>query len=333
MNTSMQSRRRFLGGNLALAFAAGLGASGAGRAAEPSAALRIVCVGPAGSTPDIVARRFGQSLASHFPGGVVVDNRPGAGGQIAINALKQSPHDGATVLLAQGAVATVYPYLYPKLAYDPIADLMPVSLAAEMTLGLAVGPAVPNSVTSLPKLVEWMRANPGAANYGSPGTGTLPHLLAAMWFREAGIDAQHVVYAGGPPALVDLMGGRIAVLVLPEGLLRQHQAAGRLRVLATSGATRTGYLPDVATFAEQGFKAQVVLEWFAFFMSGRSSAAVIENLSSDIRQAVAEPQFDSAFADSGMVAAARTPAALAQRIAQEQRYWEGVLRATGIRAG
>ena len=294
--------------------------------------LRILCSGPAGSIPDIVARRVAEQLVRQYPQGVVVDNRPGAAGQIAVNALKASAPDGATVLLAQGAVATVYPYLYEKLAYDAIIDLQPVSMAGEMTLALAVGPAVPESVKNVQELIDWMRSNPRLANVASPGTGTLPHLLEVMLFREANVPWQHVVYAGGPPALVDLLGGQIAALVLPEGLFRQHKATGKLRVLATSGAQRSTYFPDVATFVEQRYRSLVVREWFAFFMPARVPAATIEAVSQAVQQAIARPELGAAFADSGMLAVSSTPAALANRIAQEQRYWQPIILATGVKA-
>ena len=328
------SRRHILHGSAAVALqlGLGLGLSKVARAQAPVEQLRILCTGPAGSIPDIVARRIAEQLTTSYPRGTVVDNRPGAAGQIAVNALKTAPADGSTVLLAQGAIATVYPYLYAKLAYDAVADLQPVSLAAEMTLGIAVGPAVPESVTNTRDLVDWMRANPKLANAASPGTGTLPHLLEAMLFREAGVAWQHVVYAGGPPALVDLMGGQVAVLVLPEGLLRQHRAAGKLRVLATSGAQRSSYLPDVPTLVEQGYRDLIVREWFAFFMPGKVPAAMVETTSQTIRTAIARPELASAFAIAGMMPGSSTPAALAARIAQEQRYWEPVIRANGVRA-
>jgi tripartite-type tricarboxylate transporter receptor subunit TctC len=301
--------------------------------AQPAAnPLRILCSGPAGSIPDIVARRVAEQLVRHTPQGALVDNRPGAAGQIAINALKASAPDGATVLLAQGAVATVYPYLYTRLAYDPITDLQPLTTAGEMTLALAVGPAVPGSVGTVQELVEWMRGNPKLANVASPGTGTLPHLLEVMLFRQADVPWQHVVYAGGPPAMVDLLGGQVAALVLPEGLFRQHKAAGRLRVLATSGAQRSLYFPEVATFVEQSHRDLVVREWFAFFMPARVPAATVDAVSLALRQAIARPDLVAAFADSGMSAVASTPAALARRIAQEQRYWQPIILAAGVKA-
>lgn len=308
-------------------------ASGHSAFAQPSASqLRILCSGPAGSIPDIVARRVAEQLTRQYPQGAIVDNRPGAAGQIAVNALKASAPDGATVLLAQGVVATVYPYLYSKLAYDPIIDLQPLSMAGEMTLALAVGPAVPGSVTNIQELVDWMRSNPKLANVASPGTGTLPHLLETMLFREANVPWQHVVYAGGPPAMIDLLGGQIAALVLPEGLFRQHKATGKLRVMATSGVQRSTYFADVATFVEQRYPSLVVCEWFAFFMPARVPSSTIEAVSLSLQQAIARPELTAAFADSGMLAVSSTPAALASRIAQEQRYWQPIILATGVKA-
>ena len=334
MKTNEHTRRDILRRSAAVAaqLGLGLGLSNRAQAQAPVEQLRILCSGPAGSIPDIVARRVAEQLTASYPRGAIVDNRPGAAGQIAVNALKNAPADGSTVLLAQGAIATVYPYLYAKLAYDPVADLQPVSLAAEMILGVAVGPAVPDSVTTTRELVDWMRANPKLANAASPGTGTLPHLLEAMLFREAGVAWQHVVYAGGPPAMVDLIGGQVAVLVLPEGLLRQHRAAGKLRVLATSGAQRSTYLPDVPTLVEQGYRDLIVREWFAFFMPGKVPAAMVEATSQTMRTAIARPELASAFAIAGMFPGSSTPAALAARIAQEQRYWEPVIRANSVRA-
>jgi tripartite-type tricarboxylate transporter receptor subunit TctC len=332
MDTSPSSRRSFLQKS-GVAVAALLAAGTAKTVFAQSSVeqLRMLVGSPPGSVPDIVARIVAEQLSGSHARRALVENRPGASGLIAVNALKSGPADGSTVLLAPGAIATAYPYLYPKLAYEPAVDLKPVSLAAELTLGLAVGPAVPASVGNVRELVHWMRQNPKLANVGSPGMGTPPHLLEAMLFRQADVAWQHVVYSGGPPAMAALLGGQIAALVLPEGLLRPHQTAGRLRVLATSGAQRSRYLPEVPTFVEQGYSALVVLDWFAFFMSGGVNPEVIEATSQKLRFAITRPELAAAYAESGMVAASSTPAALAARIAAEQRYWEPVIRENGIR--
>lgn len=334
--TARPSRRRFIAQGWTALAATGALASLAtalpAAAQTPAAPLRILCSGPAGSIPDTVARRVAETLTASQARQVVVDNRPGAAGQLAVAALVAAPADGHTLLLAQGAIATVYPYLYPKLAYDPTADLAPASLAGEMTLALAVGPAVPDSVSDVRSLLAWMQRTPQQANVGSPGSGTLPHLLEAMLLHDTGVAWQHVAYPGGPPALVDLLGGRIAALVLPEGLFRQHQATGRLRVLATSGTQRTTMLPDVPTLVEQGHPRLVVREWFGFFMPGRTAPATVEAASSALRLALADPGLAAAFAESGIVAASSTPAAMASRIGAEQRSWEPILRTLGVRA-
>lgn len=294
--------------------------------------MRLLCSGPAGSIPDLVARAVGEQLSATTGQRSLVDNRPGAAGQLSVMALKAAPADGSTLLLAQGAIATVYPFLYARLGYDPLTDLQPVSLASEMSLALAVGPAVPAEVATLADFLEWLRRHPAAANVGSPGTGTLPHLLEAMLFHGAGVAWQHVAYSGGPPAVNDLLGGQIAALVLPEGLLRQHHAARRVRVLATSGATRSAYLPDVPSFVEQGRPELVVKEWFAFFAPGGTPKDTVTGLATALQEAIARPGLSAVFAEAGMTAVSSTPPQLVARIASEQRHWQPVLRARGIRA-
>lgn len=325
-------RRRFLHAGVG-ALAAGLSTLSFMRRAEAARGdpIHVLCSGPAGSVPDLIARGVADQLLVTSGLRALVDNRPGAAGQLSVGALKGAAPDGSTLLLAQGAIATLYTHIYPKLAYDPASDLAPVSMAGEMTLALAVGPAVPASVTSTRDLMTWMHSQPRLANVGSPGTGTLPHLLAAMLMRESGTAWQHVAYSGGPPAVVALIGGQIAALVLPEGLFSPHRATGRLRVLATSGPQRTALMPDVPTLVEQGYAELVVREWFAFFMSARVGPQQVEERSRMLRLALAQPELAAAFANTGIVAMASTPAALLARIATERRVWEPIVRALDVR--
>lgn len=335
-----RARRRFLGRAVASVVAgaclprgaAAAAAADATAAAAQGGVARLLCSGPAGSIPDLIARTIAAQLPPAAAGPVVVDNRPGAAGQISVGALKAAPADGATLLLGQGALATVYPFLYPKLGYDPVADLKPVSLACETPLALAVGPAVPPDVATLGDFVAWLRRHPADANIGSPGTGTLPHLLVAMLLREEGAAWQHIAYSGGPPAVTELLGGRLAALALPDGLLRQHHASGRIRVLATSGRTRSADLPDVPTFVELQHPALVVTEWFAFFAPSTTTAGRIDAASAALREAIARPAVALAFGQAGMAPLSSTPSQLAARITAEQRHWAPVLRANGIRA-
>ena len=305
--------------------------------------LRIICTGPAGSVPDTIARRFAEELTGVFAQQVFVDNRVGAAGQIAVQALKSAPPDGSTWLLGQGALASLYPTLYEKLGYEPARDLRPVSLAAEMKLGVVVGPAVPADVDSIASLIDWMRRNPASANAASPGTGTLPHILEAMLFDKAGLDWRHVPYPGGPPAMVALLGGQVAVLVLPEGLLLPHlanmasstsppSAAGaRLRMLGTSGLERSRFSPGVPTLVEQGYARSEMREWFAFFLPGGASASVAEEASAAVNTVVAREELGRRFNDAAMVAVHSTPAQLAAKVDEDRRAWAPLLVSAGIR--
>lgn len=153
-----------------------------------------------------------------------------------------------------------------------------------------------------------------------------------MLFHEAGGTWQHIAYSGGPPAVNDLLGGQIAALVLPEGLLRQHHAARSIRVLATSGPTRSAYLPEVPTFVEQGHPSLVVKEWFAFFAPGGTPKDHIASLSAALQESIARPAVAAAFAQAGMTPTSSSPSSLVARIAVEQRYWQPVLRAHDIHA-
>jgi tripartite-type tricarboxylate transporter receptor subunit TctC len=293
--------------------------------------LRVLCTGPAGSVPDIIARTFGEALVGVFAQQVVVDNRPGAAGQIAVQALKSAPPDGSTWLLGQGAIASLYPALYGKLGYDPARDLVPVSLAAEMSLGLAVGNAVPPEVADTKMLIEWMRRHPGEANAASPGTGTLPHILEVMLFDQAGLDWRHVPYPGGPPAVAALLGGQVAVLVLPEGLLLPQLASGRLRLLGTSGRERSRFSPAVPTLAEQGHARSVMREWFAFFAPAGTPASIADQASEAISKVVARAGLTRRLEDAAMTAAQSSPAQLASKVEDDRRAWAPLLVDAGIR--
>lgn len=300
--------------------------------AQAAPSIRILSGGSPGSVPDLLARRYAEPLSARLGRAVVVENRAGGAGRVAIVTLRQASADGTTMLLASGAVASIFPYLFAELGYDPDADLRPVSVAAEANMALAVGPVVPASVRDLNGLRDWARANPAGVTFGSPGVGTLPHLLPAKFFAEARIEAVHVPYPGGPQAIADLLGGRIAVLALPEGLLREHHTVGRLRVLATSGAERSAFLPEVPSVAEQGFASLVMREWFAFFLPSGASPATAESAAAAVRTAATEPLLRTTLSTMGMTAVTGTPAEMTERIAAERPVWRAFLTASGIRA-
>ena len=221
---------------------------------------------PAGSSGDIVARRVGDKIAgsAYAKNGAVVENKPGAGGRIALDVLKPMPADGSHLTLTPYSMLSLYPHVYAKLGYDAFKDFVPVSMAAIMYHGLAVGPMVPASVTDVKGFLAWCKANPDKANYGSPGAGSTPHFIGALLGLNNNTDMKHVPYRGSVPGVTDVVGGQIASMVTPHGDFLANHKAGKLRIIGVSGAKRSPFVPEVATFAEQGFPELTVDEWFAF---------------------------------------------------------------------
>ena len=226
---------------------------------------RILCGFPAGGTTDAVSRRIADKLRPGYAKTVLVENKVGAGGRIAVEELKRSAPDGTTMLMTPAAMITLYPHVYTKLPYG-INDVTPVCTACTISFALGVGPAVPETVKNVKDYLAWAKANPDKANYGSPGAGSPPHLLGMLLSKESGVELRHVPYKGSAPGIQDLLGGQVASFSSPIGDYLPHLKGGKLRVLATSGPKRSRFTPDVATYTEQGFGALEMLEWYGFFM-------------------------------------------------------------------
>lgn len=293
--------------------------------------LRIIVAAPPGGTPDILARGLGAELTAST--GARVDNRPGAGGLIAVNALMQSPADGHASLLGHSGLSTMYGSLYTRLPYDPERDLVPVAPVAETAFGIAIGPAVPAGVATLPDYVRWARADPARATYGTPGMGTLPHILGTLLASEGAFESRHIAYIGGPPAIADLVGGRLSSVVLPDGLLRQLHEAGRLRILAISSATRHPRLPSVPTVLEEGFASLVMSEWWALFVPRQTPEERIDAVAAAVAGATRSPALRAMLEPMGLTVLSGTSAETAARLARERARWRDVLPRTGIRLG
>ena len=315
-----------------------LGAAGAtlaaptiARAQEPLDTLKIIVGFPAGGSADVVSRQIADKLAPAYARSAIVDNRPGAAGRIAIDALKTSPPDGRTLLLTPASTVTVYADIYRNLSYNPMTDLAPVSLAATFVHGLAVGPMVPAEVKTLAQFAAWCKANPAKASCGNPGEGSFPHFLTLVLAKALGAPIQAVPYRGGAPALADMLAGQLAALMLPDGSFLAYAKDNKIRVLATSGTARSPFYPDVATFAEQGVKDIVVTEWFGLFAPAATPPAVIARASDAIAKVLGTKEIAEAFAKFGMVPKSSSPAALAALIKTEAAIWGPIIRSTGFK--
>jgi tripartite-type tricarboxylate transporter receptor subunit TctC len=226
----------------------------------------------------------------------------------------------------------IYPHTYKKLAYDPMTDFAPVSQVARVDMGFAVGPMVPATVRSLPEFVAWCKANPGQASFGSPAPGSVPHFVAELFGRAARVDLKHVPYRGTQPAIVDLMGGQIASVSGPVGEFLQHLPAGKVRLLATSGAERSRFAPSVGTYAEQGFKEVVFDEWFGLYVPAKAPADAVQRLSAALRRALAAQDVADALGQMGLEARASSPAELAALLKKDTERWGPLIKAIGFTA-
>ncbi len=291
--------------------------------------LRVICGFPPGGTTDAVSRRVADKLRGNFAKNTLVENKPGAGGRLGVEELRRSPADGSTMLLTPAGMITLYPHIYRSLSYGPN-DVTPVSIGARIEFGFGVGPAVPESVKDLKGFLEWAKANPANANYGSPGAGSPPHFLAALLAKDSGVDLRHVPYRGSAPGIQDLLGGQVTAFSSPVGDYLAHLKTGRLRLLATSGSARSRFAPDVPTYAEQGFKDLVMGEWYGFFMPAGAPANVVTSAAQAIGNAVRSADVIEAFAQLGVEAAANTPAELAAAVKAEHEAWGPIVKKVGF---
>ena len=289
---------------------------------------------PAGSSGDIAARRVAERVAGtpYARNAAIVENRPGAGGRIALDGLRAAPADGSVLCLSPFSTVSIYPHVYKKLSYDPVADFVPVSIAAVMHHGLAIGPVVPASVANVRDFVAWAKANPQLANYGSPAAGSTPHFLGALLGLSQNVDLKHVPYRGSVPGITDVIAGQIAAMFTPAGDFLANHRAGKLRLIGTSGNARLPFAPEVATFAEQGFGELVVEEWFGFHAPARTPVAVVGAANAAINQGLKDRSLIDGLAVVGLLAQGSTPDEMARSQRAELERWGPLVKRIGFTA-
>jgi tripartite-type tricarboxylate transporter receptor subunit TctC len=265
---------------------------------------------PAGGSVDAVSRRLGELLRGAVADNVIVDNRPGAGGRMAIDQLRAGPADGNQWLVTPGSMLVIYPHVYRKLSYDPVKDLQPVAQVANVPLVLAVGPAVPAEVRDVPTFVAWAKASPAQANIGTPAAGNITHFLAFLLARSTGIKFQYVPFRGSAPPYLQ---------------------SGKLRVLGVTSRERSKFAPQVPTFIEQGQLTVVGSEWIGVFACAGTPQHLVGRMASAVRAAVQTPAMGAALDTLALERADDGGPQLARRIAGELAGWREVSRVFGFR--
>lgn len=302
----------------------------AARAQAAFETVKIVTGFPPGGTSDTICRRVAARLPAGYARSAVVENRTGAGGQLAIQALRQMPNDGSVILQTPMSMLGIYPHIYKKLPYDPVADVVPCSLGCTFDFGFAVGPSVPTTVRTVEEFLAWCKAHPEQANFGSPGAGAMPHFMGALIGKARGVELKHVPYRGTQPAILEMIGGQIPAVSGPIGEFTQHVNAGKARLLAASGAQRSKFAPGTATLVEQGFKDLVFSEWFGFFLPGKAAADVVERANAALRQSLADKETVDGLALMGLEARSSSPAELAAMLKADFDKWGPLVKAVGF---
>ena len=295
--------------------------------AYPSRPVRIIVGFGAGGAPDILARLIGQWLSERLGQQFIVENRPGAGSNIATEAVVHAPADGHMLLLASmgNAVNTT---LYGNLNYDFLRDIAPVAGISREPLGMEVHPSFP--ARSVPEFIAYAEANPGKISYASAGSGTSLHMAGELFKMMAGIDMVHVPYRSSAAALTDLLGGQVQMLFSPLPSSIEYVRTGRLRALATTGAARSGALPDIPIVGDflPGYEASA---WYGIGAPAKTPADIVAKLNREINAALADPALEARLADLAGTALPASRAEFSALIAEETRKWAQVVKLSGAK--
>ena len=265
-----------------------------------------------------------------YASSTIVENRPGAGGRVVMEALKNSAADGSVMVLTPAVAMCLYPHVYKSLSYDPQQDFAPVTTILTTSMLFVVGPLVPSSVKTLADFIAWCRANPNQSSYGSPGAGSPLHFLGVMLSRAANFEYLHVPFQGTAPSIQSMLGSQIASCISPIGPFVPHIRAGTLRALATTGAQRSPLLPDVPTVAEAGYPALEFTEWFGIFVPARTPSGTIETLNSALRATLQTKEVQAGLANQSVDVAGHTPADFARQVKADFDRWGPIVKASGF---
>jgi len=325
------ARRRLIGQATAAtaAFMVHARLAGAQTAGFPAKPIRVLVGFAAGGGNDVAARLVAQQLSGGALGTVLVDNRTGASGLIAADMLAKSPPDGTTLMLASQTTMAVAPILYKSVNFDALRDVTGVAMLGASPMVLVVTPSF--EAKSLRELIDMAKAKPGAINYGSGGVGTTPHMAAELFQLAAGIRLTHVSYRGEAPAIADVLGGQLPLVVANVSVATPQVKSGALRALAVTSPQRAPSLPEVPTLAEQGISGANNESWFSLVAPKATPRGIVQRLNAEVRLALAAPELQRRFAELSLSVNPSTPEELDTIIKSEIVRWAGVIREADIK--
>ena len=295
-------------------------------AAKP---VRVLVNFPPGGAADVIARAIAAPLGEALAQQVVIENRPGANGNIGADAVAKSSADGYTLLMSSGGTVSINPHLYPNMPFDPNKDIVPVAAAARVLVFLVVRPEIP--VKTVAEFVAHARANPGKLSFGSPGNGSSPHIAAEMFKGASRTFMVHIPYRGGAPALIDLLGGQLDFMFDP-GIGLQHVRSGKLRLLAVGSPKRSPLFPDAPTLAEAGIAGFDADSWFGFYAPAGVAPDTITRLNREINRILGTPAVRERITALGGEPAPMSPAEFGLRQQADRERFGAVIKAQGIKA-
>ena len=314
---------------VALAATACFAAAVAHAQAWPTQPVKIVVPFSPGTGPDILARTLGIKLSEMWGQPVVVENKPGASGNLGASQVAKAAPDGYTLVMA-GNMLVINKTLYRNMSYDPFTDLEPIGLTANGTLLLVAHPKL--GITTAHELIALAKAKPGVLVYASPGIGTPHHMAMELFKARAGIDLVHIPFSASGPALTQLLGGEVPIMFLPVHVAIAHVRAGRLVALAAGGEKRHPLAPEVPTLTELGIRNANTDMWYSLWAPSHTPAAIVGRIDADVQKALAMPEVRDALAKQGMEERTSTPAELRALMASDFDRWSEIVKAAGIKA-
>jgi tripartite-type tricarboxylate transporter receptor subunit TctC len=296
----------------------------------PTRPIRMIAPFPAGGLVDVLARAIGDELAKSLGQPIIVENKPGAGGNLGADIVAKAEPDGYTLLMTSPGIQSINQFLYKTMPFDPETAFVPIANVADMPMLVVVHPKV--GAKSLKELIALAQANPGKLTFGSAGVGTTGHLGQALLTHVAKINVTHVPYRGAAPSVTDLVGGQIDGVVDNPPIIMPHIRSGAILPLAVAAKARLAVLPEVPTAPEAGLPDWEASSWFGVAAPAGTPPAIIKRLAAEIAKAVRQPSMDRFTRESGARMVGDTPEEFAQLIRAERRKWGEIIRAANITA-